>query len=64
MTAPVSEFPTWFWVIAIAPLAWMAGTLVGGWWPKSSRQWRLYSITLAGFTLICLLTICVFHYKA
>jgi hypothetical protein len=64
MAAPYSELPTWLWVVLIAPGAFCLGTLVGGWWPKGVRQWRLWGATLACFTAFCLLMICVFHYKA
>lgn len=56
--------PAWLWALVIAPIGWMGGTLVGGWWPKSARQWRIYGITLACFTVFCVLMICVFHYRA
>lgn len=64
MTAPYAELPTWLWVLSIAPFAFCMGTLVGGWWPKNSRQWRLWGATLAGFTAFCVVMICVFHYRA
>lgn len=62
MVVPNSEWPTWVRVVAAAPLAFFAGALCFGWWPKNTREWRFFGAALACFTAFSVLMICVFHY--
>ncbi|HEX3985563.1 MAG TPA: hypothetical protein VHX13_03045 [Acidobacteriaceae bacterium] len=47
---------------AVAALAWFTAVVASGWWPKTTREWRFFRLTLAAFTAVCVVAICVFHY--
>jgi hypothetical protein len=55
MIAPLSQWPMWVRVAVIAPFAFASAF---GWWPKNTREWRLYGIMLASFTFFCVVMIC------
>lgn len=61
MIAPLSEWPTWVRIAVIAPLAAAFSVLAIAWAPKSTREWRLFGILLACFTVFCVVMICMFH---
>lgn len=61
MIAPLSGWPTWVRVAVIAPLAFAFSAPMFGWWPKNTREWRLFGSWLACFTLFCVVMICAFH---
>jgi len=62
MVVPHSDWSTWLRVAVVAPLAFFVGAPVFGWWPKNTREWRLFGIVLACFTVFCVVMICAFHY--
>ena len=55
------RWPTWVRVSVIAPAALAFGAHMWGFWPRSTRQWRLYGIVLACFTVFCVVMTCAFH---
>jgi len=61
MLAMLAAWPQWIRVAGLALLSFLAGALVIGWWPRNTREWRLYGFALAGFTARCLIMLCVFH---
>jgi hypothetical protein len=64
MVAPLSDWPQWLRVALLSPLAFFAGAAVSGWWPgnRNSRGWRTFGITIAAFTVFCVVMMCLFHY--
>jgi hypothetical protein len=57
----VAEGPQWIRVAGLAFVSFIAGALVIGWWPRNTREWRLYGFALAGFTALCVVMLCVFR---
>jgi len=61
MLVSFAHWPLWLRVALLAPFAWFIGVVTAGWWPRSPRGWRWFSLTLAAFTLLCVTMICIFH---
>jgi len=62
MVLALSDSPAWVRILLLAPLAWFLGVVVSGWWPRSAREWRFFGVVAGVFTVLCVVTICVFHY--
>lgn len=53
----MTKWPAWVRVAVIAPAALGFAAPAFGWWPKSIREWHLFGILLACFTVFCVATI-------
>jgi len=62
MLAPSANWPTWVRIALLAPVVCFLDMIMGGFWPKDTRQWRNFGIGIAGFAVFCVVMICVFHY--